>query len=143
MTLTGPGGSGKTRLAIQVARLEAPQHPHGAWWVDLGTLRDAALVPDSVLRKTGPLTVPEYDLMKAHTSMGHRILAATSTPMFQMAAEIAQSHHEWWDGGGYPHGLARGTIPLSARIMAIAPWMVSRSVSQIGTRLIATSPSSG
>lgn len=77
-------------------------------------------VPDSVLRKTGPLTVSEYELLKAHTSMGHRILAATSTPMFQMAAEIAQSHHEWWDGGGYPLGLRGTSIPLSGRIVAAA-----------------------
>ena len=63
-------------------------------------------VPDSVLRKTGPLTVEEYEMMKSHTSMGHRILAGNSAPMFQMAAEIAQSHHEWWDGSGYPLGIA-------------------------------------
>ena len=63
-------------------------------------------VPDAVLRKTGPLTVEEYEMMKSHTSMGHRILAGNSAPMFQMAAEIAQSHHEWWDGSGYPLGIA-------------------------------------
>lgn len=77
-------------------------------------------VPDSVLRKTGPLTVEEYELMKAHTSMGHRILAATSTPMFQTAAEIAQSHHEWWDGGGYPLGIRGTSIALSGRIVGVA-----------------------
>lgn len=78
------------------------------------------VVPDSVLRKTGPLTVEEYELMKAHTSMGHRILAATSTPMFQMAAEIAQSHHEWWDGGGYPLGIRGRSIALSGRVVSVA-----------------------
>ena len=67
-------------------------------------------VPDSVLRKTGPLTVEEYEMMKSHTSMGHRILAGNSSPMFQMAAEIAQSHHEWWDGSGYPLGIANTSI---------------------------------
>ncbi len=77
-------------------------------------------VPDSVLTKTGALTVEEYELMKAHTSMGHRILAATSTPMFQTAAEIAQSHHEWWDGGGYPLGIGGTSIALSGRIVAVA-----------------------
>ena len=77
-------------------------------------------VPDSVLRRTGPLTVDEYELMKAHTSMGHRILSATSTPMFQMAAEIAQSHHEWWDGGGYPLGIRGTSIALSGRIVSVA-----------------------
>ena len=77
-------------------------------------------VPDSVLRKSGPLTVQEYELMKAHTSMGHRILAATSAPLFQMAAEIAQSHHEWWDGSGYPLGVQRASIAATGRIVAVA-----------------------
>jgi putative two-component system response regulator len=77
-------------------------------------------VPDAVLRKTGPLTVEEYEMMKSHTSMGHRILAGNSAPMFQMAAEIAQSHHEWWDGSGYPLGISQGSIALSGRIVAVA-----------------------
>ena len=77
-------------------------------------------VPDAVLRKTGPLTVEEYEMMKAHTSMGHRILAGNSAPMFQMAAEIAQSHHEWWDGSGYPLGISGSSIALSGRIVSIA-----------------------
>jgi putative two-component system response regulator len=77
-------------------------------------------VPDAVLRKTGPLTVEEYELMKSHTSMGHRILAGNSSPMFQMAAEIAQSHHEWWDGSGYPLGISQTSIALSGRIVGIA-----------------------
>jgi putative two-component system response regulator len=76
-------------------------------------------VPDSVLFKTGPLTVEEYEMMKTHTSMGHRILSGNSAPMFQMAAEIAQTHHEWWDGGGYPLGLTGSSIALSGRIVAI------------------------
>jgi len=77
-------------------------------------------VADSVLRKTGPLTVEEYEMMKAHTSMGHRILAGNSAPMFQMAAEIAQSHHEWWDGSGYPLGISGSSVALSGRIVSIA-----------------------
>lgn len=77
-------------------------------------------VPDAVLRKTGPLTVEEYEAMKSHTSMGHRILAGNSAPVFQMAAEIAQSHHEWWDGTGYPLGLRGHSIALSGRIVGIA-----------------------
>ena len=77
-------------------------------------------VPDSVLRKTGPLTVEEYEMMKSHTSMGHRILAGNSAPMFQMAAEIAQAHHEWWDGSGYPLGIARSSIPVAGRITSVA-----------------------
>ena len=77
-------------------------------------------VPDAVLRKTGPLTVEEYEMMKSHTSMGHRILAGNSAPLFQMAAEIAQSHREWWDGSGYPLGLSHTSIAITGRIVAIA-----------------------
>jgi putative two-component system response regulator len=77
-------------------------------------------VPDAVLRKTGPLTVEEYEMMKSHTSMGHRILAGNSSPMFQMAAEIAQAHHEWWDGSGYPLGIAYTSIPVAGRIVSVA-----------------------
>lgn len=77
-------------------------------------------VPDAVLCKTGPLTVEEYEMMKSHTSMGHRILAGNSAPMFQMAAEIAQSHHEWFDGSGYPLGITRSSIALTGRIVSIA-----------------------
>ncbi len=77
-------------------------------------------VPDAVLQKTGPLTVEEYEMMKSHTSMGHRILAGNSASLFQMAAEIAQSHHEWWDGSGYPLGISHSSIALSGRIVSIA-----------------------
>jgi putative two-component system response regulator len=77
-------------------------------------------VPDSVLLKTGPLTVEEYEMMKSHTSMGHRILAGNSSPMFQMAAEVAQAHHEWWDGSGYPLGIARTSIAAAGRIVSVA-----------------------
>ncbi len=78
------------------------------------------VVPDAVLRKTGPLTVEEYEMMKSHTSMGHRILAGNSAPLFQMAAEVAQSHHEWWDGSGYPLGISHSSIALTGRIVAVA-----------------------
>lgn len=77
-------------------------------------------VPDSVLLKTGPLTVEEFELMKTHTTVGHQILAGSSSPLFQLAAELALSHHEWWDGSGYPNGSAGRDTPLSGRIVAVA-----------------------
>jgi HD-GYP domain-containing protein (c-di-GMP phosphodiesterase class II) len=77
-------------------------------------------VSDSVLFKTGPLTVEEYESMKSHTSMGHRILSGNSAPLFQMAAEVAQTHHEWWDGSGYPLGISNQSIALTGRIVAVA-----------------------
>jgi putative two-component system response regulator len=77
-------------------------------------------VPDAVLLKASALTVDEFELMKTHTSVGHQILAGSSSPLFQLAAELALSHHEWWDGSGYPYGLSADAIPLSGRIAAIA-----------------------
>jgi putative two-component system response regulator len=77
-------------------------------------------VPDAVLLKSGPLTVDEFELMKSHTSVGHQILAGSSSTLFQLAAEVAQTHHEWWDGSGYPNALRADTIALSGRIVALA-----------------------
>jgi putative two-component system response regulator len=100
---------GKSPEWCELLRLAARLH-------DIGKVA----VPDSVLRKTGPLTVEEYEMMKSHTSMGHRILAGNSAPLFQMAAEIAQSHHEWWDGSGYPLGISHSSIALTGRLVSIA-----------------------
>ncbi|MBL3588331.1 MAG: HD domain-containing protein [gamma proteobacterium endosymbiont of Lamellibrachia anaximandri] len=77
-------------------------------------------IPDSVLRKPGPLTTEEYEVMKTHPVIGGRILAGSETTLLQMAKDIALGHHEKWDGSGYPSGLAREEIPLSARMVAIA-----------------------
>ncbi len=77
-------------------------------------------VNDQVLMKPGPLTVEEFDEVKQHTVFGRRLLGGVSTELFALAAEVAWSHHEWWDGSGYPNGLAGNAIPLSGRIVAIA-----------------------
>ena len=77
-------------------------------------------VPDSVLLKTGPLTIHEFEMMKAHATVGHQILAGSSSPIFQLAAEIALAHHEWWDGSGYPFALRGTAIAQSGRIVAVA-----------------------
>jgi putative two-component system response regulator len=77
-------------------------------------------VPDAVLLKTGPLTIHEFEMMKNHATVGHQILAGSSSTLFQLAAEIALSHHEWWDGSGYPYGLRMGSIAQSGRIVAVA-----------------------
>jgi putative two-component system response regulator len=58
--------------------------------------------------------------VKTHTVIGHRILDGSEWPVMQCAAQIALSHHECWDGGGYPHGLRADRIPLAARIVAVA-----------------------
>ena len=75
-------------------------------------------IPDHILNKPGPLDEEEWRLMKQHTVSGERIISELS--YYQIAREIARSHHENWDGSGYPDGLRQETIPLSARIVAIA-----------------------
>lgn len=77
-------------------------------------------IPDSILKKPGKLTSEEWEIMKTHTTIGHEILSYSDAPVFTMAAEIALSHHERWDGMGYPHKLEKNDIPLSARIVAIS-----------------------
>jgi putative two-component system response regulator len=77
-------------------------------------------IADSVLLKPGPLDIDEFTEVKQHTVLGKRLLSGVSTDLFQLAAEGAWSHHEWWDGSGYPNGLSGSDIPLSGRIVAIA-----------------------
>ncbi len=76
-------------------------------------------IPDGILLKPGPLTTDERDIMKRHTTIGAEILADSGTDLLEMAREIALSHHEKWDGSGYPHQLAGEAIPEAARIVAI------------------------
>ena len=77
-------------------------------------------VPDYILLKPGPLTPEERREMELHAVRGQRILGGSASPVMQLAAEIAVSHHERWDGAGYPHQLRGETIPLSGRIVAVA-----------------------
>jgi len=77
-------------------------------------------INDRLLLKPGPLTVEEFDEIKQHTVFGRRLLSGVSTDLFELAAEAAWSHHEWWDGSGYPNGVSGRSIPLSGRIVAIA-----------------------
>ncbi len=77
-------------------------------------------VPDAVLNKPGALTDDERELMKQHTLMGAKILRGSENEVLQMAERIAISHHEKWDGSGYPHGTKQLAIPLEGRIVAVA-----------------------
>ncbi|MDP1634073.1 MAG: response regulator [Gallionellaceae bacterium] len=76
-------------------------------------------IPDYVLLKPGGFTSDEWDVMRTHCALGASILASGTSPYTRMGAEIALSHHERWDGSGYPNGLMGETIPLAARIMQI------------------------
>ena len=76
--------------------------------------------PDAILLKPGKLTPEEFEIMKQHAATGSQVLRATSSPLLQVAAEIAHTHHEKFDGTGYPRGLAGEDIPLFGRIVAVA-----------------------
>lgn len=76
-------------------------------------------IPDAILLKPGRLTPAEYEIMKTHTEIGSRLLTGADS-LIQTAKEIAECHHERWDGGGYPAGLRGEEIPLLARICAVA-----------------------
>lgn len=75
-------------------------------------------VPDSILGKPGPLSEKEWVVMRSHTLAGEKILGVK--PFYHIARQIARSHHENWDGSGYPEGLSGSDIPLPARIVALA-----------------------
>jgi|KBSMisStaDraftv2_1062788.scaffolds.fasta_scaffold87865_2 response regulator RpfG family c-di-GMP phosphodiesterase len=95
-------------------------------WADelrlAGRLHDVGKVgvPDSILQKPGALTDAEFEIMKTHTTIGATVFAGSKSTLIQLAAEVAISHHERWDGSGYPFGLAADKIPLSGRIVAVA-----------------------
>ena len=77
-------------------------------------------IPDSVLLKPAKLTAEEWEVMKTHTTIGAKILRGSESPYLKMAEEIAFTHHERWDGHGYPGGMKGEAIPLSGRIMNIS-----------------------
>jgi len=99
---------GQTAEQARMLRKAAPMHDIGK----IGT-------PDAVLKKAGPLTPEEREIMNRHPQMGESILGRSPIPLFQLAAEVALNHHERFDGNGYPNGLAGEDIPLSARITSV------------------------
>lgn len=94
---------------VELIRLAAPLH-------DIGKIA----IPDDILRKQAPLTTQEYHVVKSHTTIGAELLANGSSDLVRMAEIIARSHHERWDGSGYPQGLAGESIPFVARIVSVA-----------------------
>ena len=74
-------------------------------------------IPDSILLKPGKLNAEEWQIMKSHTTIGAKILAGSKSPFLQMGEKICLSHHERYDGHGYPHGLKGDEIPIEGRIM--------------------------
>ena len=88
-------------------------------------------VPDEVLKKPGRLTPEERLVMNQHPRIGAEILGRSRIPLFQLAAELALSHHERWDGGGYPSGLAGTSIPLSGRIVAVVDFFDALTMDRV------------
>ncbi len=77
-------------------------------------------ISDEILKAPRKLNADEWKVMKTHSQIGYQILSKSDSPIFKLAAEIALSHHEKWDGSGYPNGISNIEIPVSARIVAIA-----------------------
>jgi putative nucleotidyltransferase with HDIG domain len=95
--------------AAEALRFAAPLH-------DIGKIA----VPDVILNKPGPHTEAEATIMRTHAERGAQLLSQSKLPLIRLAAEIARSHHENWDGSGYPNGLSATEIPVSGRITALA-----------------------
>jgi CHASE2 domain-containing sensor protein len=95
---------------------EAELFRHASAMHDVGKIA----IPDVILRKPGPLSPEEWEVMKHHTTIGGDLLAGSRSPLVQMGEVIARTHHERWDGSGYPAGLVAEEIPLVGRICAVA-----------------------
>ena len=102
-------GLGLPDREVELIRRAAPLH-------DIGKIG----IPDAILLKPGRLTAAELEHMKVHTTIGAEILSGSRSPLLRMAESIALTHHECWDGHGYPAGLAGEEIPLPGRIVAVA-----------------------
>jgi response regulator RpfG family c-di-GMP phosphodiesterase len=94
---------------VWLVRQVAPLH-------DLGKIA----VPDQVLLKPGKLTREEFEVVKTHAVLGARVLAGGESDLLRAAERVARSHHERWDGSGYPEGLAGNGIPLEGRLVHVA-----------------------
>lgn len=94
---------------VSLLRRAAPLH-------DIGKIG----IPDAILLKPGSLTAEEFEIVKTHTLIGSRILSGGDSPLLKVAEEIARTHHERWDGLGYPYRLSGPAIPQSGRVVAVA-----------------------
>jgi len=101
--------------AIGLDRHDAELLRHASALHDVGKVG----IPDSILTKPGPLDAAQWATMKTHTTVGGSILAGSDSRLVQLAHTVALTHHERWDGSGYPAGLAGTAIPLAGRIVAI------------------------
>jgi putative two-component system response regulator len=117
---------GQSKDYARMLRKAAPMH-------DIGKIG----IADSVLKKAGGFNPQERAAMNEHSRMGARILGRSRIPLFQMAAEIALTHHEKFDGTGYPDGLAGERIPLSGRITAVVDFYDALTMDRVYRRAFA------
>ena len=103
---------GLDATTVELIRRSAPLH-------DIGKVG----IPDHILLKAGPLTSEEFETMKTHTVIGSRMLSKGRSELVRFSQRIARSHHEWWDGSGYPDRVSGQSIPLEARIVAVADFL--------------------
>jgi CHASE2 domain-containing sensor protein len=131
------------RLALEVgmAPADAELLRHASALHDVGKVG----IPDDILTKPGPLTADEWELMKTHTTIGGEILSGSTSQLVELSRTIALTHHEHWNGEGYPLGLRGEEIPLAGRICAVCdvfdallsarpykePWPLDRAVAEI------------
>jgi len=105
---------GLNSRTVENIRITAPMH-------DVGKIG----IPDTILLKNGKLSNEEFEVMKTHTIIGAKILSDSKSEVLRMAQQIAISHHEKWNGKGYPYGLAGEGIPLLGRIVALADFFAA------------------
>lgn len=103
---------GLSTESVEMIRRTAPLH-------DVGKIG----IPDAILLKPGRLTTAERRVIQTHTTIGAAMLSGGRSTLVQMAESIARNHHERWDGGGYPAGLAGDAIPIEARVVAVADFL--------------------
>ncbi len=103
---------GLEATTVELIRRAAPLH-------DIGKVG----IPDNILLKPGPLTGEEFEIMKTHTVIGSRMLSKGRSELVRFSQRVARSHHEWWDGSGYPDRVSGQAIPLEARIVAAADFL--------------------
>ena len=103
------GRLGLERRAVELVRRTAPLH-------DIGKIA----IPDAILLKPGKLTGEEFEVVKTHTVLGARVLSDGGSDLIRTAEQIIRSHHERWDGTGYPDSLRGDEIPVVARLVQVA-----------------------
>jgi putative two-component system response regulator len=109
MSATLADAVGLDAETCELIRRAAPLHDTGKFGI-----------PDAILLKPGKLTTDEFEIVKSHTTLGAEILAGARSPVLSLAREIALTHHERWNGTGYPTGLSGEQIPIGGRIVGLA-----------------------